>query len=263
MSLIALTLTLALAGVQPDSTRAPAPAPSCLDARAVTEVRTLDAIQLLIRAGGKRYRLATGEACPGTEYGAALLAEHGWVCGGAREFVRTPSHLCPIARVEPLAARDYARLQREADAALLARNATLLQPVESRARRDASKGFIGTYDYCFKPSQVRSWSATPDAIIVHTSKLRSGGNGRYRVEFSGNCPEAAFNNELVLRSGIGLDLICGNPGDIAELRRGLGQPMNTGFGSSASSLTLETGANSAAGIGVRGCRIEEVYPIDS
>jgi hypothetical protein len=224
----------------------------------MTELHALDARQLLIRAGEGRYQLITAGDCP-LAGDAALLAAHGWVCGGSREFVRSADHLCTVHAVRPIDAREYARLARQRDEHA---DATLMRPVESRARRGASKGFIGTHDYCFKPSQVRSWSATPDAIIVHTSKRRSGGNGAYRIEFSGSCPEAAFNNELVLRSGVGLDLICGNPGDMAELRRGLGQPFDTGFGNAAPGLTLETGSNSAAAIGVRGCRIQEVYPIE-
>jgi hypothetical protein len=246
---------LALAGAD----RPPAPAAHCLDARAMTDMHALDARQLLIRAGEGRYQLTTVGDCPLAGEGGVLLAAHGWVCGGSREFMRSADRLCPVLEVRPIDAREYARLTRQSDEQA---DATLMQPVESRARRGAAKGFIGTHDYCFKPSQVRSWSATPDAIIVHTSKRRSGGNGAYRVEFSGSCPEAAFNNELVLRSGVGLDLICGNPGDIAEMRRGLGAPFDTGFANASPSLTLETGSNSAAAIGVRGCRIQEVYPID-
>jgi hypothetical protein len=225
----------------------------------MTDMQALDARQLLIRAGEGRYRLTTADDCPLGDEGGALLAAHGWVCGESREFVRSGERLCPVLQVHAIDAREYARLARLRDEQTAG---TLMQPVESRARRGAAKGFIGTHDYCFKPSQVRSWSATPDAIIVHTSKRRSGGNGAYRIEFSSSCPEAAFNNELVLRSGVGLDLICGNPGDMAELRRGLGAPFDTGFGNASPSLTLETGSNSAAAIGVRGCRIQEVYPIE-
>lgn len=252
-------LALLLAASTGPADRAPAPAGHCLDARAISDVQPLDAGQLLVRAGDSRYHLVTASDCAIDASGAALLAADGWVCGAPREFVRTSQQLCPVLQVREIDTREYAQLAKThaggADAALM-------QPVEARARRGAAKGFIGTHDYCFRPSQVRSWSATPDAIIVHTSKRRSGGNGAYRVEFSGSCPEATFNNQLVLHSGVGLDLICGNPGDTAELRRGAGQTLDTGFGAPGPSLTLETGSNTAAAIGVRGCRIQEVYPID-
>lgn len=254
-NLHALLATFALvAGDRP-----PAPAPHCLDARAMSDMHALDARQLLIRAGDARYVLVTAGDCPPIDDRAALLAADGWVCGGAREFLRSGDRLCQVQQLRAIDAREYARLARTSDGQS---DATLMQPVEARARRGASKGYIGTHDYCFSPSQVRSWSATPDAIIVHTSKRRSGGNSAYRVEFSSSCPEAAFNNELVLRSGVGLDLICGNPGDIAELRRSLGQAPGPAVATASPTLTLETGSNSAAAIGVRGCRIQEVYPID-
>lgn len=225
----------------------------------MSDMQSLDARQLLIRAGEARFHLVTATDCPVESGDGALLAAHGWVCGGPREFVRTTTQLCPVLQVRAIDAREYAQLAKARPGQT---DAALMQPVESRARRGATKGFIGTHDYCFRPSQVRSWSATPDAIIVHTSKRRSGGNSAYRVEFSSSCPEATFNNELVLRSGVGLDLICGNPGDIAELRRAIGEPVGVNFSASPPSLTLETGSNSAAAIGVRGCRIQEVYPID-
>ena len=239
--------------------RPPAPAAHCLDARAMSDMQILDARQFLVRAGESRYHLVTDGDCPLDRGDASMLAAHGWVCGEPREFVRSGSRLCPVQHLRSIDAREYARLAKTSE---LDSNATLLQAVETRARRNTAKGFVGSHDYCFRPSQVRSWSAAPDAIIVHTSKRRSGGNGAYRIEFSGNCPEAAYNNELVLRSGVGLDLICGHPGDMAELRGGRGQLLNTGFANSSPSLTLETGSNSAAAIGVRGCRIQEVYPID-
>lgn len=259
MPLLSLTLTLSIVSLQVDASRPPAPAPSCLDARAVTEVRTLNDNQLLIRAGGKRFRLETGDVCPGRDGGTALLAEHGWVCGGAREFVRTSSHLCPIARVEPLPARDYARLLREADATLLANSGgTLLKPVESRARRGALKGFRGSPDYCLAISDVRSWSADKDDIVVKVRRRPPAGHERYRITFHGGCTEAGFLPVLTLRSGAGNDLLCGNAGDVAVLSRDnsacdLGGDFicpNARFGADATTAAF------------RGCQVAEVYPID-
>lgn len=251
-ALTAILLSISLAG----SARPPAPAPHCLDARAMSELRVISASQLLIRAGAQGHQLVVASDCPIAE-GAALLARDGWVCGGPQEFVRSGDRLCAVQQLQLLDEREYARLARSSDLA----GAALLPGVESRARRRAWSGFTGSADYCFRPSQVRRWAATPDGIVVYTNKRLSGGRGKYRVEFAGNCPEASTSHHLVLRSGVGLDLICGNPGDLAVISGGPMAPLGIDNPSEGLSLTLATASASAVGV-QRGCRIQEVYPVE-
>jgi|CXWL01.1.fsa_nt_gi hypothetical protein len=197
------------------SARPPAPHPACLDARTVTQMRQTTPTSLLVSAGTDRYQLTLAEACPAEAPGAALLAPAGWVCGNAREFVRTIDRLCAITAIETLSSRDYSRLARAADGSS---GASMMAAVETHGERaKARNGFRGSYDYCFRPSTVRSWSADGEGILVSTSKKRSGGFGSYRVEFDSTCPQVAYLGVLSWRSGVGLDLICGNPGDAAML----------------------------------------------
>lgn len=230
------------------SARAPAPAAHCLDARAMRELHVLDAHQLLIRSGDSRHHVLLAGDCA-IAADSTLLSPEGWVCGGPREFVRSGEHLCAVQEVRPLDAREYAKL---AKAGKLADGVPVMPEVETRARRRARSGFSGSPEYCFRPSLVRSWSANPDGIVVHTQARRSGGYGQYQLEFANSCPEAATKTELSLRSGVGIDLICGNPGDLALI---------------AASPTGPAGiaaapATSAANRARRGCHIREVYPLE-
>lgn len=252
-SLTAILLAMSMAA----TARPPAPAPHCLDARAMSELRALDGHQLLIRSGTSRHQLVVAGDCPIAAEGAALLAPDGWVCGGPREYVRSGDRMCAVQRLQSLDEREYARLARSSDLAGVA----LLPGVESRERRRAWSGFTGSADYCFRPSQVRRWAATPDGIAVYTNKRLSGGRGQYRVEFANNCPEAATGSHLVLRSGVGIDLICGNAGDLAVIRGGPLAPLGIDNPSEGLSLTLATASSSAVGV-QRGCRIAEVYPVE-
>lgn len=208
-------LPLLLIAAPTAAERSPAPAPNCLDARIVTQMRQLNPTTLIVASGELRFQLEVENACPDMAAGtASLLAAEGWVCGLGREFVQTASQLCPIQKVTPIETRDYSQLARAADQA---NGGETMAAVEVHGKRSAKRGFWGSYDYCFRPSQMRAWAADDDGILVQTSKSRSGGYGAYRVELGGSCPQIAFQPNLTMRSGLGLDLICGNAGDEALL----------------------------------------------
>ena len=232
--------------------RPPAPAPSCLDARAVTQMRQLSPNTLIVASEERRFRIDVSQDCPDMASGSALLAEHGWVCGQPREFVQTQAQLCPITQVEEITTRDYSQLVRAADHNP---DGQLLPTVESRSHRGATRGFRGSFDYCFRPSQMRAWAADDDGILIQTSKIRSGGHGAYRLELGGSCPQIAFLPVLKLSSGVGLDLICGNPGDAALL--------SDDRSSSPTADGLERGRTESrfAKASERPCPIVAVYPV--
>ncbi len=191
--------------------RAPAPQAGCLDARRVTQMQQITSTELLVKTQSARYQLYLADVCNAHEPGTSLLASDGWVCGRSREFVRTPTEQCAITHVEALSADEYASRANDGDA-----TAAVAQ-LEMRGNGIEVKGFRGTHQRCFRPSAVRSWSADGDDILVTTSLKRSGGVGSYRIELGGNCPEIAYLGALSWESGVGLDLICGNPGDVAVL----------------------------------------------
>lgn len=246
----------------PDAARTP-PAPHCLDARAVTQVRQIAPDALLIATSGGRYRLQTEGECSAASEQAALLAAEGWMCGGTREFVQTGTALCAVRAVEALDQRRYAALAKIADQA--ARDGVaVMAAVESRGKRAAFMGFRGSPDYCFRPSQVQAWSEDGDGIVVQTRKLRSGGHSRYRVELDSNCPESAYLSVLTLRSGFGMDLVCGNTGDVAVFS-GDSVGAGGGFRQTAdqdSLLVSERVGRSSIRAVSAGCPIAEVYPAD-
>lgn len=229
--------------------RMPAPDAGCLDARAVTQMRQLSDRTLIIATDVQRYRLELAAECPDLADGASLLATQGWVCGLPREFVQSNGRLCAVIRVDEINTRDYAQAARALDQS----QGRLLAAVEAKGRRTAQRGFRGSPDYCFRPSLVRAWAADADGILVQTNKRRSGGFGAYRVEFGSTCPEIAYLSNLTLRSGVGLDLICGNAGDAAELSgAGSGRPMIAS--DEAQGLTGSIYSR-------RGCAISAVYPV--
>lgn len=156
----------------------------------------------------RRFRLDLAGDCPLAETGGAtLLANEGWVCGRAREFVRSGQHLCPIAGVQTVDAREYAALARAGDQAGI----TTLDTVNVRVER--RKGFAGSYSYCFNPRYMRAWSEDNEGLIVEMSPRRAGGNRYYRVELGLSCPDLYSAPAVSFHSGVGIGLICGNPGD--------------------------------------------------
>lgn len=241
-------LLLALAPLAAD--RAPAPSADCLDARTTSQVRQLDERNLLVSAVGSYHWIVTEAACPVAD-NAALLAREGWVCGGEREYVQSGQQLCRITQVQPLSAREYARQARRIDLSGQGIDGEVMPAVEVRARLSSQRGFRGSPEYCVRPSLVRGWSADDEGILVQTSKRRSGGHGSYRIEFAGGCPDAAYLSNLRLKSGVGLDLVCGNPGDVAVLEA-----------DSSVSASIERISATPTLATARGCLIAAVYPAE-
>lgn len=262
---LALLLLLQPAAAEPPAPRADAPAPNCVDARSVTQMRQIAADVLLVASASTRHRISLHDACADAAIGASLLAKDGWVCGGgAREFVQTATLLCPIRAVEVVSARDYAQWSRAADmAAATAEDTTLLPAVESRGKRKALRGFRGSPEYCLRPSAVRSWSEDGGGLIVHTAKDRSGGNSNYRVDLGGNCPQLAYMSNLSLQSGVGLDLVCGNAGDVALLSREENAPSSGPQTADGEQIPVDRPLSSRLShADTRGCAIVAVYPVD-
>lgn len=188
------------------------PASGCLDARTVAELRQPDASTLAIATHDQRYyRLRLQQDCPGMEQAdhASLLAQDGWVCGQTREFARVDAQLCPIAAVQQIDAQQFAGMARAADHGI----ATLPTVAVTSRKTAPSRGFRGSYSYCFNPRFVRSWNEDPEGLTVDVSPRRNGGHRAYRIELTGGCPVLASTPRLQFESGMDLGVICGNPGD--------------------------------------------------
>lgn len=248
VALACLALALATDGAAAERT---APGPGCLDARAVERVRRFDPDTLLIGSPSGHFVLNLVPGCgAGLQDEQTLLAADGWVCGGEREFVRAGDVLCPIAALTPLPAREYARLALRLDQAATAGSGgtTTLAAVEVTAKAGPALRFRGDPEYCFSRRALRGWRLDGNDLVVDTAPRRAGGNRRYRVELAHACPELEWNESIDFRSGIGLGLICGNPGDRVEA-----------VVEADAALTLDR--LEAARAGVRSsCQIAAVYP---
>ena len=208
-SMIMLLATPAAAAQSPAASTAPV----CLDARQVTELHQASPRQLAaLDRSGQRFSIDLGEDCPGSPGAhAQLLVRGGRVCGGADEAVRIGAATCPITGVTPVEARDYAALARAASAMAEQTAATTLPAVEVRGER--RRGFGGSSSYCFDTRYLRSWSEDGKGVLVEVSPKRSGGHRYYRVELPQACPDLDSAPAISFRSGVGISLICGNPGD--------------------------------------------------
>lgn len=206
---ISLGLLLATIAIPASAqTRSPPPSPDCLDARRMQEVRQVDPRALTVLTDDdRRFRVDLSNDCPVGTGEATLLAQEGWVCGQAREFVRAGEQLCPISGLQTIDAREYAALARAGDQAGIA----TLDTVQVRAER--RRGFAGSYSYCFNPRYMRAWSEDSEGLLVEMSPRRAGGNRYYRVELGQSCPDLYSAPAVSFRSGVGIGLICGNPGD--------------------------------------------------
>lgn len=214
------------------------PAAECLDARAMTEMHQPDARTMAVLAGdGRRFRLQLGADCPASEDAATLLAAEGWVCPGRKAFVRTSAATCAVTAVDVVDARAFAGLARVAGEHI--RTLDTVQVRESRRR-----GFGGSPSYCFSLRHVRAWAETPRGLQVEVSPKSSGGNRFYHVELAHRCPGLDGSPAILFRSGMGIGMICGNPGDRVE-------------------ALPESDARLPA-IGARlHCNVSAVYPVDA
>ena len=245
-----ISLIFPLLVLAADEPRPPAPSPQCLDARTVSSVRQLGPQELLVAAANGRFQLSLAPGCEELSNGAQLLAEHGWVCGNAREYVRAGAHMCAVTSLRNLSVREFAQLAHDADTQQL-EGATKLPAVQVVGKPDAPRRFTGSYDYCVRPSQIRAWSVDDDGVVVRTNPDQAGGNSAYRIEFESSCPQADYLSVLSLKSGVGLDLVCGNPGDVAMLSKDESEPVQDERTQRASSMADR-----------RGCPISAVYPIE-
>lgn len=204
---------IALMLAVPGASAQEAPPSACLDARQVAELQQASPRQLAaLDRSGQRFRIDLGEDCPGsTGAKAQLLARGGRVCGSAGEAVRIGAATCPIIGLSPVDARGYAALARAAAGLASDSVATTLETVEVRGER--RRGFGGSSSYCFDTRYLRSWSEDSKGMLVEVAPKRSGGHRYYRVELPQSCPDLDSAPAISFRSGVGISLICGNPGD--------------------------------------------------
>lgn len=274
---IARTVLLLMAGLLlagPGSTteRMP-PADHCLDARQVIEVFQSDGHTLAVAtSGGARYRVQLQQACEdiASEPGATMLASEGWVCGVGNEFVATDDRTCPInavARIDPGEYAAHARTSHtSADGTVTLSTVT----VEGKRRH----GFAASSNYCLNPRHVRGWSEGPEGLLVEVNPSRSGGNRYYRVELARSCPQLVGGSSMALHSGLGIGLVCGNPGDRVLSGTRMAGP-SSGMGSRASAHQplmlatgrppemMMTGSDRLQNLGAKlGCPISAVYPVE-
>ena len=229
-----------LCGV-PAVARSPAPSPECMDARAMQEVRQSTPLSLLVLGSDdRRFHVELGSECKLAlqDEDATLLAEDGWVCGREREFVQTAGQTCRIAAVRGIDAREYAELARSSD-----RQQAIKTLAAVEVRTDHRHGFAGSTSYCFSPRHLRAWSEDGKSMLVEMSPKRSRGNRYYRVELVQSCPALDSSPAISFESGMGIGLICGNPGDRVV-------------------AIAEQGGFSSRGIKTMSCAIGAVYPME-
>lgn len=249
LALAALVATAAAPGQE----RVP-PAPDCIDARTLRDVHQADARTLAMRADdGTRALVALDTDCPGIASGSDVvtLGHGGWLCGAPGEAVRSAALACPIAGVRIVDAREYADAVRRAQGQI-----RTFEPVVVTGRD--RRGFAGTTDYCVRVDILRGWQEDAQGLRVEVSPRRAGGNRYYRIETEGGCGGMLNASTLRLVSGMGLGVVCGNPGDrvvFGHSRAGAGAGAGTGVGAFAQPLM-------DPGLVAHGCRISRLYPIE-
>jgi hypothetical protein len=234
---------------------------SCVDARAMLHSVRVSPTLVTVATSDGAYRLDLAGHCE-TPAGAEvdLLAPDGWSCGGPREFLRSGDQLCRIARVQPIAFTEYTRLARAAAAAGATPGMAVLDPVQVIGRKSALRGFGGSSDYCFNPRFLRSWYEQGNAVVVETSPRRAGGNRRYRVELASACTDLDGALSLDFRSGVGIGLICANPGDRLIVQQTLAGQQPRAVGGLSDDLFQFHPRFHSRVSGV-GCEITAVYPV--
>ncbi len=258
-------ISMALLGAAPSlaSEAAPQrqpPQPHCLDARGITAMRQPDPRTLLLTAAdGSHHQLGLDRDCPGLEHAehAELLGRDGWICNSRDAFVRTGGMQCRVTSVAMLDARQYAARLRASEHDAVA---TLDRVEVHGQRRQGWHGFRGSYDYCFNPRDVRSWSEDPEGLLIETSPRRSGGHRWYRVELASHCPELDSSPSLQFVSGVGIGLICANPGDsVVASRDTMGAFAGSKGLPGVDNLADPARAASPIASGIR-CEVAAVYP---
>ncbi len=252
-----------------------APAPHCLDAREASEVFQSDPRTLAVATrDGRRFRVELGPECPGVAAApdAKLLARDGWMCGAADELVAAGGQGCPVTAVTPIGPDEYAAHARASHTSADGTVTLSTVLVEGRRRR----GFAASSSYCLNPRHVRGWSERPDGLLVEVNPRRSGGHRYYRVELARACPQLEGGGSMSLQSGLGIGLVCGNPGDRVLTGTRMAGPFGSGAASIHAGLSplllangrhpgiQATGTDRLQNLGAKlGCPISAVYPVES
>lgn len=245
----------AVAVAAPQALARTMPAPHCLDARTASEVFQSDARTLAVAtADGSRFRVELGPECPGiaAEPGAKLLARDGWMCGAVDEYVAAGGRACPVTAVTPIAPDEYATHARASNTS--ADGTVTLSSVVVRGQR--RRGFAASASYCLNPRHMRGWSEGPKGLLVEVNPRRSGGYRHYRVELARACPQLEGGASITLHSGLGIGLVCGNPGDtvLSGTRMGSGGRHPD---------MMHTATDRLQNLGAKlGCPISAVYPVE-
>ena len=176
LTLMMMTLALpqAVHAQAPEAPPRVPPAPGCLDARQMAEVRQASSTELAVQGrDGQRFRITLSEGCPGAgRADAVLLAREGWVCGTGQEYVRIGEATCAVTGIAAIDAREYAAMARAASMQT-DDGVTTLETVEVRAPQ--RRGFAGSSSFCFNPRYMRAWSEDNEGMLVELSPRRSGG----------------------------------------------------------------------------------------
>lgn len=253
---IALSCCCALAA-SAEPARPAAPDASCLDARQVSEFHQADARTLAVaERDGRLFRLQLAQDCPqlGAQADANLLAPHGWVCNGAPAYASAGQQRCAVAQVAAIDARDFADLARR-------RNHGEVPTLEGVSVREARRrNFAGSSSYCFHPSLLRAWSEDAQGLVVEVSPRHPGTHRHYRVELMDSCNELSGAPPIRFVSGMGLNAICGNPGDKVDVLDEIGiAGASAGAGHEGDLGTTRGGRLSRMR---QSCLVAAVYPRD-
>jgi len=195
--------------------RLPAPAPGCLDAHNVLEVRQSTDASMVVRGrDGTLHRMDFSGSCPGVIHGSevGLVTPDGHVCGRPGEALQVDQKTCGIQAISPIASREYAEVSRASERHFMKTLPTVNVVAESFVQ-ERRRRLRGSPDYCFSTRAVRSWSTSPAGIVVETNPRRNGGNRFYEIETGGDCREFNSVHSVVFLSGLQNNLVCGNPGD--------------------------------------------------
>ncbi len=199
--------------------RPAAPGTDCLDARQVAELHQAGARTLAVaERDGRLFRLQLSQDCPhlAAQPDASLVAANGWVCNCAQASVSTGQQRCAIDQVATLNARDYASLARQRDHD----GVPTLDGISVREAR--RRNFAGSSSDCVNPSMLRSWSEDAQGLAVEVSPRHPGTRRHYRVELTDSCRELGGAPTIRFVSGMGLNAICGNPGDKVDVLDAIG-----------------------------------------
>lgn len=251
------------------------PAPHCLDAREAREVFQSDPRTLAVAtAGGERYRVELTRECEGAtaRSGARMLAKEGWMCAAGNEFISAGDRLCPVQAVTRIDPAEYAAHARASHTSPDGTVTLSTVVVEGRRRR----GFAASTSYCLNPRHVRGWSERPEGLLVEVNPRRSGGHRYYRVELARACPQLEGGGAMALHSGLGIGVVCGNPGDRVLSGTRMAGPFGAGSASIHAGLsplqlangrhpgTQATATDRLQSLGAKlGCPISAVYPVES